>query len=55
MCSVPYKTAGGRCLPLLVLLQALDKLQAVWEAAALNILEYRDTGTCVLKVPTAGS
>lgn len=35
---------------LVLLLQALDKLQAEWEAAALNILEYRDTGTCVLKV-----
>lgn len=32
------------------LLQALDKLQSEWEAAILSVLEYRDTGTCVLKV-----
>lgn len=32
------------------LLQALDKLQSEWEAAVLSVLEYRDTGTCVLKV-----
>lgn len=31
-------------------MQALDKLQDDWEAAMLTILDYRDTGTCVLKV-----
>lgn len=35
---------------LVLLSQALDKLQPEWEAASLNILDYRDTGTYVLKV-----
>lgn len=33
-----------------MLLQALDKLQREWEGAELGVLDYRDTGTCVLKV-----
>jgi hypothetical protein len=33
-----------------MLLQALDKLQHEWEGAELGVLEYRDTGTYIIKV-----
>lgn len=33
--------------------QALDKVQADWEAAELTILDFRDTGTCVVKLEEA--
>jgi hypothetical protein len=33
-----------------MLLQALDKLQHEWEGAQLGVLEYRDTGTYIIKV-----
>eukprot|EP00878_Enallax_costatus_P016966 GHUV01017809.1.p1 GENE.GHUV01017809.1~~GHUV01017809.1.p1 ORF type:complete len:1283 (+),score=439.89 GHUV01017809.1:87-3935(+) len=35
--------------------QALDKLQREWEGAELGVLEYRDTGTYVIKVEEAMS
>lgn len=34
-------------------MQALDKLQADWEAAELTILDFRDSGTCVVRLDEA--
>jgi hypothetical protein len=38
---------------IVLLLQALDKLQHEWEGAELGVLEYRDTGTYIIKVGAA--